>query len=269
MRWRVNGLIKQNRGSEDGPGAKQAAQGPGMIHTLIVLILIGIMPIAAWAADGRGYLDMTVGYKTGSFGTPTTSDLFSLTPTLGYVAPRYDVSIAIPYLFLTNKTAGQSTTEDGIGDIYLHGGYVFIPEIDDGYSLYGSLSLKLPTADKDKGLGTGETDYGGYLSAGKRFGQNRVTLSAGYIIVGSPSGFNYNNVYVIDIGYARIFSLTEVLVWYEARGAVVSGAKNPQEINVGFFHILSKDYSIKGSTFVGLNNGGPDFGINLGLVRWF
>ncbi len=50
---------------------------------------------------------------------------------------------------------------------------------------------------------------------------------------------------------------------------MVSGAKNPQEINVGFFHILNKDYSIKGSTFVGLNNGGPDFGLNLGLVTWF
>jgi len=265
----VTGLNEQNRGLIDESGGKRAAQSAGMIQSLIVLILIGMMPMTAWAADGRAYLDMTAGYKTGSFGTPTTSDLFSLTPTLGYVAPRYDVSIAIPYLFLSNSTAGQSTTENGIGDIYLHGGYVFIPEIDDGFSLYGSLSLKLPTADKDKGLGTGETDFGGYLSAGKRFGQNRVTLSAGYIFVGSPSGINYNNVYVYDIGYARIFSLTEILIWYEGRGAVVSGAKNPQEINVGFFHILSKDYSIKGSTFVGLNNGGPDFGINLGLVRWF
>ena len=265
----MNSLNEHLRGAADGSGGKQTAKCSSMIHTLFLLLLIGIMPVTAWAADGRGYLDITGGYKTGSFGTPTTSDLFSLTPTLGYVAPRYDVSVAIPYLFLTNTTAGQSTTEDGIGDIYLHGGYVFLPETYDGFSLYGSVSLKLPTADKDKGLGTGETDYGGYLSAGKRFGQNRITLSAGYIFVGSPAGVSYNNVYVVDIGYARIFSLTEVLVWYEARGAVISGEKNPQEINVGFFHILSKDYSIKGSTFVGLNNGGPDFGLSLGLVRWF
>ncbi len=37
---------------------------------------------------------------------------------------------------------------------------------------------------------------------------------------------------------------------------MVSGAKNPQEINVGLFHILNKNYSIKGSSFAGLNNGG-------------
>ena len=269
MRWRVNGLNEHDRGLADRSGGKQAAQGSRVIHTLFVLILIGIMPITAWAAEGRGYLDMTGGYKTGDFGTPTKSELFYLSPALGYVTPSYDVSITIPYLFLTNTTAGQSTTEDGIGDIFLHGGYVFLPETDNGYSLYGSVSVKLPTADKDKGLGTGETDYGGFLSAGKRIGQNRFTFSAGYIFVGSPSGVSFNNVYVYDIGYARIFSLTELLVWYEGRGAMVSGAKNPQEINVGFFHILNKDYSIKGSTFVGLNNGGPDFGLNLGLVRWF
>ncbi len=265
----MNGLNENYGGLADRSGGRKAAQGSGMIHMLFVLILIGIMPITAWAAEGRGYLDMTGGYKTGDFGTPTTSDLFYLSPALGYVTPRYDVSIAFQYLFLTNKTAGQSTTEDGIGDIYLHGGYVFLPETDYGYSLYGSVSLKLPTADKDKGLGTGETDYGGFLGAGKRIGQNRFTLSAGYIFVGSPAGVNFNNVYVYDIGYARIFALTELLVWYEGRGAMVSGAKSPQEINVGFFHLLNKDYSIKGSSFVGLNNGGPDFGLNLGLVRWF
>ena len=264
LRRRVNGL-----NDADNSGGKPAAQGLGKIHTLFILILIGIMPITAWAADGRGYLDITGGYKTGSFGTPTKSELFYFQPALGYVTPRYDVSITIPYLFQSNTTAGQTTTEDGIGDILLHGGLVFIPETKDGFSLYGSASIKLPTADKDKGLGTGETDLGGFLSAGKRIGDNRFTLSAGYIIVGSPPGVSLNNVYVVDIGYTRIFTFTELLFWYEGREAEVPGAKNPQELNVGFFHIINRDYSIKGSTFVGLNNGGPDFGLSLGIVRWF
>jgi hypothetical protein len=269
MRWYVNGLDEHHCGLADKIGRKQATQGPGMVHKLFVLILIGIMPVTAWAAEGREYLDMNGGYKTGGFGTPTKTELFYLSPVLGYVTPGYDVSITVPYHFLTNTIAGQSTTEEGIGDIYLYGGYVFLPETYNGYSLYGSVSVKLPTADKDKGLGTGETDYGGFLGAGKRIGQNRFTFSAGYIFVGSPAGVNFNSVYVYDIGYARIFTLTELLVWYEGRGAMVSGTKNPQEINVGFFHILNEDYSIKGSSFVGLNDGGPDFGLNLGLVRWF
>jgi hypothetical protein len=269
MRWRVNGLNEHHRGLADKYGGKQVAQLPGMIHALFILALIGIIPVTAWAAGGRAYLDVSGGYMTGSFGTPTKSDLFYFSPALGYVTPGYDVSITIPYLFQSNTTAGQTTSEDGIGDILLHGGLVFIPERKDGFSLYGSASIKLPTADKNKGLGTGETDLGGFLSAGKRIGDNRFTLSAGYILVGSPAGANFNNVYVYDIGYARIFARTELSAWYEGRGAVVSGTKNPQEIHVGFFHILSRDYSIKGSAFVGLNNGGPDSGLNLGIVRWF
>jgi hypothetical protein len=50
---------------------------------------------------------------------------------------------------------------------------------------------------------------------------------------------------------------------------MVPGAKNLQEINVGFFHVLNADYAIKGGAFSGLNNGGPDFRLNFGVVRWF
>jgi len=269
MRWRVNGLQVQHHKLQERSGVKRAGKGPSIVHTLFLLILIGMTPVTAWAAEGRAYLDMTGGYQTGSFGTPTRTDLIYISPAVGYVTPGYDISITIPYLFQTNTTAGQSTTEDGIGDIFLHGGYVLVPEKGDSYSLTGSASLKLPTADKNKGLGTGETDLGAFLYGTKRIDQNRFTLSAGYIFVGSPSGVNLNNVYVYDIGCTRIFSLTEISIWYEGRGATVAGAQNPQEIHAGFFHILNRDYSIKGYTFVGLNNGGPDFGLNFGLVRWF
>jgi hypothetical protein len=50
---------------------------------------------------------------------------------------------------------------------------------------------------------------------------------------------------------------------------MVPSAQNPQEVNAGFFHVLDTDYAIKGGAFGGLNNGGPDFGLNLGIVRWF
>jgi hypothetical protein len=237
--------------------------GAGRIHTLLML------PAAAWSAEGRGYLDLSGGYKTGDFGTPVKSNLYYLSSAPGYVTPRYEAAVTIPYLFLTEKAAGQTVTEEGIGDIILRGGKVLVPETENGFSLTGSIAVKFGTADGDKGLGTGETDYGGFLGFRQRFGRNRVTLSAGYIKVGSPAGADLNDVYVYDIGYARIFAGTELSAWYEGRKALVPGASNPQEINVGFFHIVNPDYSVKGGFFAGLNNGGPDFGLSLGIVRWF
>lgn len=269
MKRRVNGLRDFQQRSGNGSGGQQASHGSGMVYTLFTLCLLGMLPVTVWAAEGRGYLDANGGYKTGDFGTATKSNLYYFSPALGFVGPRYDMSVTIPYLFLTNETTGQTATEEGIGDIILRGGMVLVPQTESGFSVTGSLAVKLPTADENKGLGTGETDYAAFLGLRRRIGNNRFILSAGYIKVGDPAGLDFNDVTVYDIGYARIFTRTELSAWYEGRRSVIPGVKNPQEINIGFFHILNQDYSIKGSGFAGLNNGGPDSGLNLGIVRWF
>jgi hypothetical protein len=230
---------------------------------------MGMLPITVWAAEGRGYLDFNGGYKTGDFGTATRSNLYYFSPALGFVTPRYDMSVTIPYLFLSNETSGLTNTEEGFGDIILRGGMVLLPETQNGFSVTGSVAVKVPTADENKGLGTGEPDYGGFLGVRKRIGQNRLTLSAGYIRIGDAPGADFNDVYVYGMGYARMFTRTELSAWYEGRRSLIPDSKNPQEISIGFFHIVNQDYSIKGNSFVGLNNGGPDLGLNLGLVRWF
>jgi hypothetical protein len=242
---------------------------PGLaLHAFIVLFLMIFLPSRVPAQEGRGYVDMSAGYKTGDFGTPTKSNLYYLLPALGYVAPRYEVSITIPYLFLDVKTAGVSNTESGVGDIILRGGAVLVPEAATGFSLDGSLAVKLPTADEAKGLGTGETDYGGFLALRQRLEKFKISLLGGYIKTGDTSSINYNDVYLYGVGLSRIFEQTEVYTSLEGRRAVVPGADNPLELNFGFFHLISKDYSLKGNTFFGLTNGSPDFGINFGIVRW-
>lgn len=269
MKQRVSGLISFQRAPQHGTGVRYLKPAWRLLYTLIVLFLSWTAPCSASAAEGRGYLDMNGGYKTGDFGTPVKSDLWYFSPALGRVTTQHDVSVTIPYLFLTNKVAGQSFSENGIGDIILRGGLVLIPEAENGFSLAGSLSVKIPTADENKGLGTGKADYGGFFGVRKSIGQNRFMLSAGYIKAGDPSGVDLNDVYVYDIGYSKVFYRTEVSGWYEGRRATIPGARNPQEINIGFFHILNNDYSVKGSAFSSLNDGGPDFGLNSGIVRWF
>lgn len=239
------------------------------VQAALLVLLFMLHPFGAAAQEGRGYLDISGGYKTGDFGTPTTSGLYYLSPTLGYVAPRYDVSITVPYMSLTNETGGVSTTESGIGDIILRGGMVFVPETERGLSINGSLALKLPTADETKGLGTGETDYGALLSLHQRLEKIKLSFMGGYIKVGDPPAFNYNDIYLYGVGISRVFGRTDLYASLEGRRSTVPGADNPQELNFGFFHLFNKDYSLKGSAFFGLNDGGPDFGINFGIVKWF
>jgi hypothetical protein len=275
------------RGVEGDPGkgklSRSAGRGfvssvgrnhaPAVFYLVIfALMLILLSPQAAEAENGRGYLEVSGGYKTGDFGTPIRTNLFSITPTLGYVSTDYDVSATIPYLFLENSGATQAGlmhAESGVGDVILRGGRVLIPESKSGFSLDGSLALKLPTADEAKGLGTGETDYGAFLGGHQRFDAFKLSLLAGYIKVGDPPSIDYNDIYLYGIGLSRIFGSTELYTSFEGRRTTVPGAQDPQEVNAGFFHVLNIDYAIKGGVFGGLNNGGPDFGLNFGIVRWF
>jgi hypothetical protein len=259
----------QKKAWNSSPGLRRGTRYPA-VHALLVFLLSVIMvPLVASADTGRGYLDINSGYKTGAFGTPAKSNLYYLSSTFGYVAPDYDVSVTAPYLSLTNKTGSQRQTESGAGDIILRAGRVLVPEGPGGLSLDGALAVKLPTADEMKGLGTGETDYGAFMGLHQRLGGFKVSLNGGYINVGDPPLVNYNDIYLYSVGISRIFGFTEVSVYLESRRAGVPGAKDPREINIGFFHVLNTDYAIKGSAFSGLNDGGPDFGFNAGIVKWF
>lgn len=232
--------------------------------------LFALATVAAASQDqeGRYYLDLSAGFKTGDFGTSVTSNLYYFAPAFGYVAPRYDVSVTLPVLSLTAETAGQSTTETGIGDVVLRGGGELLP-VGQGFSLYGSLAVKLPTADETRGLGTGATDIGAFATLSREFGPVKLRLLTGYIKVGDPSGQNLDDVLLYGLGLSGGLRQTHLYGSIEGRTASVPGADAPLEANVGFFHPLNPRHWVKGSAFIGLNDGGPRFGANLGFVQWF
>jgi hypothetical protein len=240
----------------------------GPAYALLVLLFI-LVPHSAKAQDGQGYFRVGTGYITGDFGTQARSNLYYIAPTVGYISSKYDVSLTMPYLSLTNETSDWSNTEAGIGDILLRGGLVLMPEDSSGLSFDGAMSVKLPTADEGKGLGTGEADYGVFLGMGQRFETIKLYFTAGYINVGEPSFQMYNDIYVYGIGITKMYNKTDIYASFEGRRSMVSGEQDPQELNFGFFHDLSITYSLTGSIFVGMNDGGPDFGLDVGFVRWF
>jgi hypothetical protein len=238
---------------------------------MAILVLAGysLLPSTVFAADGRSYLDLSAGFISGDFGTPTSSRLFSLSPTLGYVALRHDFSVTVPSLSLTSKTSGVKSTESGLGDIIARAGVVLLPENTAGFSAHGSVAVKIPTADETRGLGTGEADYAAFASISQRLQAFKLALTAGYLKRGDPPDLDYHDGFSYGFGLSRRFKRTTIYGSYDHRRAVISGFAHPQEVGAGFFHILNTDYAVKGHLFAGLNNGGPDRGGSLGIVRWF
>ena len=226
-----------------------------------VFLFSGVAP----AQDGRGYLEFGGGYKTGDFGTAIRTSLYYASSTLGYISERHQASVTVPYLFLSDDAG---TRESGVGDVILRGGRVIVPQGGSGFSLDGSLALKIPTADESRGLGTGKTDYGAFLIAHQRAGSVKFSLLGGYIKVGDPPGTDYNDILLYSLGVSKLFGTRGVYAAIEGRRASIPGAMNPREVSVGYFEAFSARWALKGHAFAGLNDGGPDFGLGFGLVRW-
>ncbi len=228
-----------------------------------------LAPFSAIAANGNAYLDLSTGYRSGDFGTTVTSNLYDLTPDVGYVTPAYEVGIAVPLLILNSNGDGTSTTNAGIGDLVIHGGATVWKSRKANTSFNAGAAVKFATGDEDKGLGTGATNYGAFASVSHKLSATTITVMTGYIITGSPAGTKYDDVVPYGISVQHAINRTNLYTGLQGQTSAIPGAQNPLEWDLGFFHIINADYVIKGSGFIGLSDGSPAYGISAGFVRWF
>ncbi|MFA5937722.1 MAG: hypothetical protein WC809_00075 [Sinimarinibacterium sp.] len=233
------------------------------------LLALAVAPFGQVRANGNAFVELSGGFKSGDFGTAVRSDLRYVAPAVGYLAPGYDFSATVPYLRLNTDSGGTSATESGIGDIVARAGKVLAPDAFDELSLYGSVAVKLPTADEDKGLGTGETDLGAFLAARWPLGNLRLNLQGGYIKSGLGHSEGLRDVFLYSAGLSGATTRAHWYVSLDGRTALVQGARAPLEISGGSLYALGGRYFLKGSAFAGLNEGGPAFGVAGGIVRMF
>lgn len=232
-----------------------------------ITLLFSTFP--ALGANGNAYLGLSAGYRSGDFGTAVTSNLYDITPELGYVTARYEAGIALPLLILNSEGGGTSTTDAGIGDMVVRGSATAWESSNSKTRLNIGAAVKFATGDEDKGLGTGGTNYGGFVSINHVVSGNTVSLMTGYISTGSPDGVSYDDVVPYGVSIQHAFNRTHVYTSLQGQTSAVPGVQDPLEWDVGFFHILNADYVIKTDGFIGLSDGSPAFGINAGFIRWF
>jgi outer membrane protein OmpA-like peptidoglycan-associated protein len=102
-----------------------------------------------------------------------------------------------PQDYLINQ--GWST---GISDLML-GAKFRLYSNPDGYSSAVRISVKVPTASTDDGLGTGKPDFQFDLIGSREYNQKvELTASAGYKIRGQPDGYNLTQGFKWGIGAA-------------------------------------------------------------------
>ena len=127
--------------------------------------------------------------------------------------------------------------------------------------------MKLPTADADRGLGTGEFDEGAGVELTKRLADRWLTyLAGGYNIIGDAPGTNFNNQWWYDVGIGHdVTDNLHMSVFYEEYRALVDTVNNARDLLTLANYAVDDTVHLTGSLLVGLSNGAPNYGLGGGV----
>src|SRR5882672_7667818 len=173
--------------------------------------------------DSRWRLSTSYNYLKGDYGTGDDTEIMYVPVTFGVHLDRFRMGLTVPYLRQTSQdvvlTGGgvavkkkqpqaatastTKSTEDGLGDVLLRTSYVvledqtLLPEVEP------YLKIKFPTADEDRGLGTGEFDETIGVDLSKAFLERTSGyLTLAYTFIGSPRGASLRDTFSGSIGAA-------------------------------------------------------------------
>jgi len=224
-------------------------------------------------------------YSTGKFGGTETTDTLYIPVVIRHETGPWVLKATVPWLRITGPAnvigggadrvvlPGASTgrrTESGLGDIVLSGFYNVLDERKGGLGLDVGAKVKLPTADDQKGLGTGELDYAAQMDFFKPFDATTLFGSIGYRVYGDPAGTTLKDVFYTSIGASyRMSSQQSVGVAYDYRPAIVNGGGKVSEATLFWSNRLSPQWKLQVYGVVGFADASPDAGIGALLERRF
>lgn len=235
------------------------------------------------AADMDWRVSSSLNYESGTYGTGTRSSSLYVPVTVKRLFGDAFASLTVPFVSQSSdgsvrnvggrpvktgrgRGTGATTTKSGLGDVVAKAGYDVLHDDPQPLDLTAVAKLKLPTADKDKGLGTGEFDAGAGLEAAKLVAPGWTVLAdLYYTAIGDPPGTNLNNQVSGDVGASRLLQkdLTATVL-FEASSALVSGEPSPRDLRGILDYRLDDRAAIFGSALVGLSKGSADYGFGFG-----
>jgi hypothetical protein len=261
-----------------------------MIKKIILASLFPVilLPGMAWAVNSTPTptpsitLGVAPSYSVGKYGETTDTKILYVPVYARVQLNDLSLKLVVPYISVESagsvtsggtviggpgKTAASTSTESGLGDVWLEGRYRF----------HGSRSapdvvpyakVKFGTASYSQGLGTGENDYEAGLGVEWTVGSKIFPfVDGGYRLLGSPPGVSLNDIAVYDAGV--IFALND-------KNFLTGMFAGHQSAQAGFAAaadaIVAWNYRSAGITLQvfydqGLSDGSPDKAVGLGIEK--
>lgn len=248
-----------------------------LITPLLFASLTGVLVQSVHAED-NGVFTVTSGvdYSSGKYGSNDRTNITSVPVIAKYEIDRLTLKLTVPYVSITGPgnvspgigkfrnttTSTRRTTESGLGDIVaaatynVFGGNESLPVID----ITGK--IKFGTADKDKGLGTGENDYAAQVDLYKSFGDFTALAGLGYRVYGDTTSAPLDNVFYGSLGGTyKIAKEATAGVVYDYRPAITPNGSAVSEATAFVNYKLNPNWKGQGYVVTGFSDGSPDYGV--------
>ncbi|MEX0962974.1 MAG: hypothetical protein WDZ52_02890 [Pseudohongiellaceae bacterium] len=201
-------------------------------------------------------------YSTGDYGEGADTDILYFP--LSYTASRgkWGAQLTVPKLRVdgignvlvniggVNRAVASDQRErnSGIGDSTLAVTYQMDPISSSSPFIDFRLNIKLPTADREKGLGTGELDYSAQVDISQNYGNSVFFGTIGYTFRGDTDFYaGLQDSTYIQLGVARPLARQwNVGVFYDYREPASSFSPEIHEIVPYFSWQITDSWSFTG-----------------------
>ena len=266
MRIAILTLISISLGVPAAAQEAEVAQNAEEVSETDVTLLAGVN-YASGNVNGQGY--ETVSLITG---ISARSGRFSLAASVPYVVTTAPEELIVSNggvlgtpLLSQPSTQSREVTREGIGDLILQGGYSFPI---GSFDAFVAGNVKVPTASREKALGTGELDYGVSGQVSRRIGRTVPFASASYTVIGEPEGFDVRNTLTGSVGTQVLVSdASSVTLSYAYEESASAAIANQQSVGLGVESNLSSSVRLGLDARAGVSRDAPDarLGLRIGF----
>lgn len=241
-----------------------------LIGVLLVLLLASFQASSQEDSSLIQTLGFSTYYSNGDYGEPIDTEIYYFPVSYGANYGKFGLQLVVPYLQVTGAgnvlvnvgginraVAGtQREKSSGIGDSIISMTYQMDPLTTAELFIDLRLDLKLPSADENKGLGTGETDYSMQVDLSKNVGNSVIFATLGYSFRGrSDIYLGLLDSAFVQFGLAKSLSSDfNIGMFYDFREQASVFSPEIHELVPYFSWQLSSNWTFTGMTSWGFTD---------------
>lgn len=210
-------------------------------------------------------IELTADYAKSAEGKETLAGLALKTGIL----ESLEIGVNAP-IVISDPDAGEK--ESGIGDVQAGLKYRFLEAAGARPALALTAGLTIPTGDKDKGLGSGKSDFSAALVGGFDLKPVSFFFNLGYGRLNSADKDAGEKQDILSASAAAVWAVTEPLalnveILYQSKGA--EGEDDSWQSVVGAKYSFSEAVTLDAGARVGFTDAAPDWGLLAKLTLVF